>query len=84
MCALAAMQSTGAAYMSTAGGMLTRDLLKHYLMPAATHAQQKLFGRIGVVAIVLAALVVATVSSDALVCCSAASRSHTASRCGRR
>ena len=67
VCALAAMQSTGAAYMSTAGGMLTRDLLKHYLMPAATHAQQKLFGRIGVVAIVLAALVVATVSSDALV-----------------
>ena len=67
VCALAAMQSTGAAYMSTAGGMLTRDLLKHYLMPAATHAQQKLFGRIGVVAIVLAALAVATVSSDALV-----------------
>ena len=67
VCALAAMQSTGAAYMSTAGGMLTRDLLKHYLMPAASHAQQKLFGRIGVVAIVLAALVVATVSSDALV-----------------
>ena len=67
VCALAAMQSTGAAYMSTAGGMLTRDLLKHYLMPAATHAQQKLFGRIGVVAIVVAALVVATVSSDALV-----------------
>ncbi len=67
VCALAAMQSTGAAYMSTAGGMLTRDLLKHYIMPAATHAQQKLFGRLGVVAIVLAALVVATVSSDALV-----------------
>ena len=36
-------------------------------MPAASHAQQKLFGRIGVIAIVLAALVVATVSSDALV-----------------
>ena len=67
VCALAAMQSTGAAYMSTAGGMLTRDLLKHYILPAATHAQQKLFGRIGVIAIVVAALVVATVSSDALV-----------------
>ena len=67
VCALAAMQSTGAAYMSTAGGMLTRDLLKHYILPAATHAQQKLFGRIGVIGIVLAALVVATVSSDALV-----------------
>ena len=67
VCALAAMQSTGAAYMSTAGGMLTRDLLKHYLMPDASHAQQKLAGRIGVVIIVLAALFVATVSSDALV-----------------
>ena len=67
VCALAAMQSTGAAYMSTAGGMLTRDLLKHYMMPSATHSQQKLAGRIGVVVIVLAALAVATTSSDALV-----------------
>lgn len=67
VCALAAMQSTGAAYMSTAGGMLTRDLLKHFLMPNATHGQQKLFGRIGVLIIVLAALVVATTSKDALV-----------------
>jgi SSS family solute:Na+ symporter len=67
VCALAAMQSTGAAYMSTAGGMLTRDLLKRYLMPNATHGQQKLWGRVGVIIIVLAALVVATTSKDALV-----------------
>ena len=67
VCALAAMQSTGAAYMSTAGGMLTRDLYKRYLNPTASHSTQKLFGRIGVGLIVLAALVVATVSSDALV-----------------
>jgi Na+/proline symporter len=67
VCALAAMQSTGAAYMSTAGGMLTRDLLKRYVMPNATHSQQKLFGRIGVVLIVLAALAVATTATDALV-----------------
>ncbi|MDZ7749034.1 MAG: sodium:solute symporter [Halofilum sp. (in: g-proteobacteria)] len=67
VCALAAMQSTGAAYMSTAGGMLTRDLLKRYVMPNATHVQQKLAGRIGVVLIVLAALVVATTATDALV-----------------
>ena len=67
VCALAAMQSTGAAYMSTAGAMLTRDLLKHFIMPNVTHAQQKLFGRIGVGVIVLAALVVATTSTDALV-----------------
>jgi len=67
VCALAAMQSTGAAYMSTAGAMLTRDLLKHFVMPNITHAQQKLYGRLGVAVIVLAALVVATTATDALV-----------------
>jgi Na+/proline symporter len=67
VCALAAMQSTGAAYMSTAGGMLTRDLLKHFVMPSASHKTQKFWGRIGVLVIVLAALVVATTSKDALV-----------------
>ena len=67
VCALAAMQSTGAAYMSTAGGILTRDLYKHYLNPTADHATQKLFGRIGVAFIVLSALLVATYSQDALV-----------------
>nr|VFK79247.1 MAG: Na+/proline symporter [Candidatus Kentron sp. SD] len=67
VCALAAMQSTGAAYMSTAGGMLTRDLIKRFLMPTASHSQQKLFGRIGVIIIVLLALVVAQTATDALV-----------------
>ncbi|MEN8194980.1 MAG: sodium:solute symporter [Pseudomonadota bacterium] len=67
VCALAAMQSTGAAYMSTAGGMLTRDLYKRYLNPGASHTTQKLFGRLGVAFIVVAALLVATFSTDALV-----------------
>ena len=67
VCALAAMQSTGAAYMSTAGGMLTRDLYKRYLNPTASHEQQKLWGRIGVAFIVFSALLVATFSRDALV-----------------
>ena len=67
VCALAAMQSTGAAYMSTAGAMLTRDLYKRYLNPTADHGTQKLFGRVGVAFIVLAALLVATYSRDALV-----------------
>ena len=58
VCALAAMQSTGAAYMSTAGGMLTRDLYKRYLNPEASHTTQKLFGRLGVVVICGLALVV--------------------------
>jgi len=67
VCALAAMQSTGAAYMSTAGGILTRDLYKRYLNPSATHVTQKLFGRLGVAFIVVCALLVATYSRDALV-----------------
>ncbi|MGZ8995497.1 MAG: sodium:solute symporter family protein, partial [Rhodospirillales bacterium] len=67
VCALAAMQSTGAAYMSTAGGILTRDLYKRYLNPGATHTTQKLFGRLGVAFIVVSALLVATYSKDALV-----------------
>ena len=67
VCALADMQSTGAAYMSTAGGMLTRDLYKKYLNPKASHATQKLFGRMGVAFIVFSALLVATYSKDALV-----------------
>jgi SSS family solute:Na+ symporter len=67
VCALAAMQSTGAAYMSTAGGMLTRDLYKRYLNPGASHTTQKMFGRLGVAFIVVSALMVATFSKDALV-----------------
>ncbi len=67
VCALAAMQSTGAAYMSTAGGMLTRDILKHFIMPNASHGVQKFWGRVGVGVIVVAALIVATTSRDALV-----------------
>ena len=67
VCALAAMQSTGAAYMSTAGGMITRDLIRHFMMPNADHRVQKLIGRIGVGVIVLLALIVASTSTDALV-----------------
>ncbi|MDD9851700.1 MAG: sodium:solute symporter [Gammaproteobacteria bacterium] len=67
VCALAAMQSTGAAYMSTAGGMLTRDILKHFFSHDLSHERQVWFGRIGVIVIVGAALVVATTTTDALV-----------------
>jgi len=67
VCALAAMQSTGAAYMSTAAGMLTRDLYKRFINPGASHVTQKLFGRIGVLIITGLALFVATTSHDALV-----------------
>jgi Na+/proline symporter len=67
VCAVAAMQSTGAAYISAAGGMLTRDLHKRYLNPGASHKTQKLFARISIVVIVFAAIVVGTFSTDAMV-----------------
>ncbi len=67
VCALAAMQSTGSAYMSTASGMITRDVYRFFINPDATHAQQKLVGRIAVFLIAGAALLVATYSKDALV-----------------
>ncbi|MGH6921414.1 MAG: sodium:solute symporter family protein [Geminicoccaceae bacterium] len=67
VCALAALQAAAAFYMSTAGAMLTRDLIRRFLMPNVGHGLQKLIGRIGVGVIVLLALLVATASSDALV-----------------
>ncbi len=67
VCALAAMQSTGAAYMSTFSGMITRDVYKRYIKPDASESAQKLCGRIFVVLVALAALVVASFAKDALV-----------------
>ena len=67
VCALAAMQSTGAAYMSTAGAMITRDLVKRYLLPNANDKTQVLLGRFFVVLIVVMALLVAATATDALV-----------------
>ena len=67
VCALAAMQSTGAAYMSTFSGMVTRDLYRHYLRPDASDAAQKICGRVSVILVTVAALVVAATTTRALV-----------------
>ena len=67
VCALAAMESTASCYMATAGGILTRDLFRHFLMPQMQDHTQKFVGRISVVAVVLLALIVATTTTDALV-----------------
>ena len=67
VCALAAMQSTGAAYMSTFSGMVTRDLYRHYISPDASDRIQKLCGRIFVVVVTVAALIVAAKSTQAIV-----------------
>ncbi|MCP4701294.1 MAG: sodium:solute symporter family protein [Gammaproteobacteria bacterium] len=66
ICALAAMQSTGAAYMSTAGSILVRDFLMRFKIELSDE-QQKFWGRIMVLGVVVAALGVATFSTDALV-----------------
>ena len=67
VCALAAMQSTGAAYMSTASGIITRDLYRHFLNREASHRAQVLVGRICVAVIVTLALFVGLASGDVLV-----------------
>tara|TARA_X000001036_G_scaffold230583_1_gene215464 strand:- start:33305 stop:35185 length:1881 start_codon:yes stop_codon:yes gene_type:complete len=67
VCALAAMQSTGAAYMSTFSAMITKDIYKKYYNRNASESLQKLIGRIFVAIIAIAALVVAIISTDALV-----------------
>jgi len=67
ICALAAMQSTGAAYISTCSGMLTRDILKRYFMPNMTTYQQIIYGRYAVLFIGLSALIFASIVPGAIV-----------------
>jgi Na+/proline symporter len=67
ICALAAMQSTGAAYMSTASGMLTRDIVKRYLKKDMTETQQTQWGRITVLIVVGSALVFSSIVPGAIV-----------------
>jgi Na+/proline symporter len=67
ICALAAMQSTGAAYMSTCSGMLTRDIIKRYFVKDMTSGQQTLWGRISVLGIAVSALIFATIVPGAIV-----------------
>ena len=47
--------------------MITRDIVKRYLLPNASDTQQKLFGRFFVIVIVALALLVAATATDALV-----------------
>jgi len=67
VCALAAMQSTGSAYMSTFSAMVTRDIYKKYISPGASDQTQKTTGRLFVVVVAGAANVVAANSSQVIV-----------------
>ena len=67
VCALAAMQSTGAAYMSTFSAMVTGDIYAKFISPNASDKTQKLSGRVFVIIVTGAALIVAANSSQAIV-----------------
>ena len=67
VCALAAMQSTGSAYMSTFSAMVTRDIYTKYISPEASDKTQKMYGRIFVVIVAGAALIVAANATQAIV-----------------
>ena len=67
VCALAAMQSTGSGYMSTFSAMVTRDIYAKYISPNASDSNQKNIGRLFVVMVAGAALIVAANSSQAIV-----------------
>ena len=67
VCALAAMQSTGSGYMSTFSAMVTRDIYAKYISPDASDSNQKNIGRLFVVIVAGAALIVAANSSQAIV-----------------
>ena len=53
--------------MSTFSGMVTRDLYRRYVSPDASDSTQKLYGRIFVILVTLAALIVAAKSTQAIV-----------------
>ena len=67
VCALAAMQSTGAAYMSTFSAMFTKDIYVRYMSKKASDNEQKTIGRFFVVFVTASALLVAANSSQAIV-----------------
>jgi Na+/proline symporter len=65
--ALAAMQSTAAAYMGTGGSILMRDAYVRYFRPNAGHAEQIWVGRLLVLIIVSVAMYVGLTNTAALV-----------------
>ncbi len=66
VCVLAAMQSTAACYMATAGSIVTCDLIRCFLIPHADDHAQKFVGRLSVVMIVVLALIVASTATETL------------------
>lgn len=60
VCAIAAVHSMVSLFSSTAGTMIAKDICLRYLDPRADERRQKLYARVGIVAVIVAALVLAT------------------------
>ncbi len=67
VCAIAALQATGAAFLFTAGGILTRDIFVRYLQPNADDRRQMLAGRICTGLVFLAGMLLATFSTESMI-----------------
>jgi len=67
VCAIAAIQATASAFMSTTAGILTRDIYKRYLRPDADDADQKFVGRLCTGLLFLASMLLATYSMEATI-----------------
>ena len=66
VCGLAAMQSTGAAHMTAARTMLSRDVYRRYLKPDASDGGQLLFSRLSIAVCTVLALLLASFAQDTL------------------
>lgn len=67
VCAIAALQASAGAFMTTTGSILTRDIFVRYLQPDAGHEKQMLVGRLCTGLVFLAAMLLATYSMEATV-----------------
>lgn len=65
VCAISAVQATAAAFLSSTGTVLTRDIYVHYMRPDASHDDQKLKARLAIGLVFLAAILLATYSMEA-------------------
>lgn len=65
VCAIAALQATGSAFMSTTGSIITRDIFVNYLEPGADHKKQILVARLCTGLVFLAAMLLASFSMEA-------------------
>ncbi len=65
VCAIAALQATGSAFMSTTGSILARDIYLRFLEPEADHKKQMLVARLCTGLVFLAAMLLASFSMEA-------------------